>query len=85
MMQITSRRRYLLIVVSLCALLWLTTACGLENIAQINESQKFELDPVYRIFVRNLGGSEIVGSVLSPMMEYGEKKIPIFGERYAGL
>ncbi len=56
-------------------LVWLffTTACSLSEISQSEENQ-FTLDPVFRIFVRNVGGSEVFGTVLSPMMEYGDKK-----------
>jgi len=68
------RKNYYFAAAGILVLLWVATACGFKDFNLLDEGQKYSLDPVFRIFVRNLGDTDIIGPVISPVMEYGDKK-----------
>jgi hypothetical protein len=67
-------KKYLLGAFSVWLVLWIATGCTFTDINQFDERTEFTLDPVFRIFVRNLGGPEVIGAVISPVMENGDQK-----------
>jgi hypothetical protein len=57
---------------------WAMAACSLTDINKPEESQMFSIDPVFRIFIRNIGGQKIIGPAISSVLDYGDKKTQFF-------
>ncbi len=74
----SSRKTFLLIFASLLLVSFVATACDLADVSNYVDDPKIALDPVFRTFVRNLGGEEVTGPVISPVMEDGDKKNSIY-------
>jgi hypothetical protein len=69
--------KWIRILVSACLvwLAWSTASCSLLDNSIYDDNPRYSLDPIFHIFYRNLGGQNVMGQAISPLMENGEQKV----------